>query len=124
MGRSARHHSTSGRSSFRRATYRLAGSAQRPSLASLLIAQPECRSSRVLSPIPSSEPFGLRLTAAWGGVLAPSGHPSADQTAGCRLGHVKSRPAPVFFVSSGALLAGVVEEALRDALPDRVAAIQ
>src|ERR1700710_1718364 len=44
--------------------------------------------------------------------------------AGCRLGHVKSRPAPVFFVSSGALLAGVVEQPLRDVLPDRVAAIQ
>jgi hypothetical protein len=43
---------------------------------------------------------------------------------GCRLGHVKSRPAPVFFVSSGALLAGVVEQPLRDVLPDRVAAIQ
>jgi hypothetical protein len=34
------------------------------------------------------------------------------------------RPAPVFFVSSGALLAGVVEQSLRDILPDRVAAIQ
>ena len=69
------------RSSFRRATCRPAGSAQRPWLASPLIAQPECRSSRVLSPIPSSEPCGLRLTAAWGDVLAPSGHPSArDQT--------------------------------------------
>ena len=43
---------------------------------------------------------------------------------GCRLGHVKSRPAPVFFVSSGALLAGVVEQSLRHVLPDRVAAIQ
>jgi hypothetical protein len=43
---------------------------------------------------------------------------------GCRLGHVESRPAPVFFVSSSALLAGVVEQSLRDVLPDRVAAIQ
>src|SRR5882757_7295383 len=43
---------------------------------------------------------------------------------GCSLGHFKSRPAPVFFVSSGALLAGVVEQSLRDVLPDRVAAIQ
>src|SRR3954468_10283714 len=40
------------------------------------------------------------------------------------LGHVKSRPAPVFFVSSGALLAGVVEQSLRDVLPERIAAIQ
>src|SRR5882757_7123465 len=43
---------------------------------------------------------------------------------GCRLGHVKSRPAPVFFMSAGALLAGIVEQPLRDVLPDRVAAIQ
>src|SRR3954471_23329101 len=124
MGQSARHRSTSARSSFRRATYRPAGSAQRPWLASPLIAQPECRSSRVLSPIPSSEPSGLRLTAAWGGVLAPSGQSKRRPNSGCRLGHVKSRPAPVFFVSSGALLAGVVEQPLRDVLPDRVAAIQ
>src|SRR3954471_22370679 len=110
MGQSARHRSTSARSSFRRATYRPAGSAQRPWLASLLIAQPECRSSRVLSPIPSSEPFGLRLTAAWGGVSAPSGHPGSDQIGGAGLSHIEPRPAPVFFVSSGALLAGVVEQ--------------
>src|SRR5258708_29140364 len=53
-------------------------------------------------------------------------HPDiqAQTKLGCRLGHVKSRPAPVFFVSSGALLAGVVEQSLRDVLPDRVAAIQ
>src|SRR5258708_21430111 len=53
-------------------------------------------------------------------------HPDiqAQTKLGCRLGHVKSRPAPVLFVSSGALLAGVVEQSLRDVLPDRVAAIQ
>src|SRR3984893_5422856 len=45
-------------------------------------------------------------------------------SSGCRLGHVKSWPAPVFLVSSGALLAGGVEQSLRDVLPDRVAAIQ
>src|SRR5713226_5862412 len=33
-------------------------------------------------------------------------------------------PAPVFFMPAGALLAGVVEQPLRDVLPDRVAAIQ
>jgi hypothetical protein len=43
---------------------------------------------------------------------------------GCRLGHVKSRPAPVFFMSAGALLARVVEQPLRDVLPNRVAAIK
>src|SRR3984893_5222454 len=53
-------------------------------------------------------------------------HPDiqAQTKLGCRLGYVKSRPAPVFFVSSGALLAGVVEQSLCDFLPDRVAAIQ
>src|SRR3954465_6173424 len=53
-------------------------------------------------------------------------HPDiqAQTKLGGRLGHVKSRPAPVFFVSSGALLAGVVEQSLRDVLPDCVAAIQ
>src|SRR5258708_21056400 len=53
-------------------------------------------------------------------------HPDiqAQTKLGCRLGHVKSRPTPIFFVSSGALLAGVVEQSLRDVLPDRVAAIQ
>lgn len=33
-------------------------------------------------------------------------------------------PAPVFFISAGALLAGIVEQPLRDVLPDRVVAIQ
>ncbi len=37
---------------------------------------------------------------------------------------LERRPAPVFFVPAGALLAGVVEQPLRDVLPDRVAAIQ
>src|SRR5438876_1261010 len=56
----------------------------------------------------------------FGAILTSKRRPNS----GCRLGHVKSRPAPVFFVSSGALLAGVVEQSLRDVLPDRVAAIQ
>src|SRR5213080_3433684 len=48
----------------------------------------------------------------------------AQTKLGCRLGHVKSWPAPVFFMSASALLAGVVEQSLRDVLPERVAAIQ
>ena len=37
---------------------------------------------------------------------------------------LERRPAPVFFMPAGALLAGVVEQPLRDVLPDRVAAVQ
>ena len=40
------------------------------------------------------------------------------------LRRLERRPAPVFFIPAGALLAGVVEQPLRDVLPDRVAAIQ
>jgi hypothetical protein len=36
----------------------------------------------------------------------------------------QTRPAPDFFMPAGALLAGVVEQPLRNVLPDRVAAIQ
>src|ERR1700722_15274496 len=53
----------------------------------------------------SQEPKGLRQTRS-----------------GLRL--LERRPAPVFFMPASARLAGVVEQPLRDVLPDRVAAIQ
>jgi hypothetical protein len=37
---------------------------------------------------------------------------------------LERRPAPVFFVSSRALLARIVQEALRDSFPDRVPAVE
>src|SRR5260370_41856093 len=40
------------------------------------------------------------------------------------LGHIERRPAPIFFKSPGALLARIVQQPLRDVLPDRVLAIQ
>src|SRR5882762_2880019 len=56
MGRSARHRSRSARSSFRKAVYRPAGSAQRPWHASPLTAQQEVRGIACACQAPSSEP--------------------------------------------------------------------
>jgi hypothetical protein len=36
----------------------------------------------------------------------------------------EARPTPVFFISTGALLTGIVQQPLRDILPDGVAAIK
>ena|GEM_PF-7060705 len=41
-----------------------------------------------------------------------------------KLRRLERRPAPVFFMPAGALLAGVVEQSLRHVLPKRVATIQ
>lgn len=43
---------------------------------------------------------------------------------GERLSRIDGRPAAVFFKPAGALLTDVVQQPLRDMLPDRVAAIQ
>ena len=40
------------------------------------------------------------------------------------LRRLERRPAPVFFMPAGALLAGVVEQPLRDVFPERAVAIQ
>ena len=50
----------------------------------------------------------------FGAILTSKRRPNS----GCSLGHAKFRPAPVFFVSSGALLAGVVEQSLRESTRD------
>lgn len=55
------------------------------------------------------------------------GHPdilARDRIDNPKLRRLKCRPAPIFFVSPGPLSAGIVEQPLRDILPDGVAAVQ
>jgi hypothetical protein len=55
------------------------------------------------------------------------GHPNIQarrNRIGNRLRHLETRPAPVFFVPPGALLACIVEKQLPDGPPGRVAAVQ
>jgi hypothetical protein len=53
---------------------------------------------------------------------APTARAMAPAVDFCRLCLLERRPAAVFFVSAGALLAPVVQEPLRDIFPDGVAA--
>jgi hypothetical protein len=58
------------------------------------------------------------------GAIRTSKRREIGSAIGLRLRHLETRPAPVFFVSPGVLLAGIVQEPLRDAFPDGVAAAQ
>ena len=53
----------------------------------------------------------------------PAANPAIVLPCSGGLWRLERRPAPVFFMPAGALLAGVVKQPLRDVLPDRVAAI-
>src|ERR1700742_3765815 len=57
------------------------------------------------------------------GAMRASKRREIGSVPGSGLGRLESRPAPVFFMPAGALLTGVVEQSLRDILPERVAAI-
>jgi hypothetical protein len=73
------------------------------------------------------EPFGRRPTGALGDVSEPSVHPKRREIGSVirsRLGRLETRPTPVFFVPACALLARVVQQPLRDLLPDGVTTVE
>ena len=120
--RSVRRRSTSARSNFRKAACRPAGSSPPLWPASPPTGQPGCWPSRVPCPAPSSEPCGRRPTGAWGDASAPSGHPIRKRASRRRRRYSNAGQHPSSSCLPVRCSAGVVEQPLRDVLPDCVGA--